>query len=266
MADKQVPSQTKPKTHGVRPDCSSPRTLLTQRADNDFLTVDLTKTWQISTPSMSGLPQPSGPPNVSNGYLWNSHESLYLYGGEFSWTPAVSPSAMATWEYDISSSSWIEHSDPTTSSGNDSAANDQPVQRAAEGAGANVPSLGRGFYFGGHQDGYTTEGWSQAIYRIYLTSLLEFTFPGYKNNQVDALSDNQTAGTDGNYRNITSGGLQDTAGFPERADGLLLYVPGFSPDGILIGLAGGTNTTFVSFDHHNLAALADYVTATNEYC
>ncbi|GAB7347467.1 hypothetical protein MBLNU459_g4381t1 [Dothideomycetes sp. NU459] len=227
--------------------------------NNDFLAMDLTKSWQISTPSLAGLPQPSGPPNVSNGYLWNSHDSLYLYGGEFSWKPAVSPSPVAIWEYNIPSSSWIEHSDPTTSSGNNSAADEQPLQRAAEGAGVTVPSLGRGFYFGGHQDGYTTEGWSQSIYRIYLTSLLEFTFPGYTNTQVNALSDNQVAGTDGNYRNITTGGSQDTAGFPERADGLLLYVPGFSTDGILIGLAGGTNTTFQQM---NIVDVYDIATST----
>jgi hypothetical protein len=60
------------------------------------------------------------------------------------------------------------------------------------------------------------------------------------------LTDGKTAGSDGAYRNITEGGMQETSGFTERADGLLLYVPGFGTEGILIGLTGGVNETFVS--------------------
>lgn len=227
--------------------------------NNDFLTLDLNSDWQISTPSLVGLPQPSGPPNVSLAALWNSYDSLYLYGGEFSWKPQVYPPAFAMWEYNIGQSTWYEHNSPTTSSGQNSGADGQPVQRAAEGASISIPSLGRGWYFGGHQDGYTTEGWSNWIARIYLTSLLEFTMPGYTNDQVDALSDNKTAGTDGNWRNITSGGLQSTAGFPERADGLLLYVPGFGANGILLGLAGGTNTTYQQMNEIDVFDIATSV-------
>lgn len=214
-------------------------------SDNNFLTLDLTSGWQISTPSLTGLAQPSGPPNVSNGYLWNSHESLYLYGGEFSWKPPVTPTAFSMWEYDIAGSSWSEHQNPMTSDGVNAASGGVAVQRAGEGAGFAVPALGRGWWFGGHQDEWTTEGWSYYTTRVYLQSLLEFTFPGVANNQVTSLSNGQTAGSDGVWRNITEGGTQATAGFPERADGLLLYIPGFGADGVLIGLAGGTNTTFV---------------------
>ena len=228
-------------------------------ADNDFLSIDLTKTWQIAAPSLNGLPQPSGPPNVSLGSLWNSHESLYLYGGEFSWKPVVSPTAFSLWEYEIANGQWLEHSSPSTSAGSNSESGDQLVQRAAEGAGVSVPALGRAWYFGGHQDGYTTEGWSQSTWRIYLKSLLEFTFPGFENKQVDSLSNGQTAGSDGVWRNITQGGLQDGAGFPERADGLLLYVPGFGVDGILLGLAGGTNETLTQM---NVIDVYDITTST----
>jgi len=35
--------------------------------NNHFLSLDLTHTWQISSPSLTGLPQPSGPPPVANG-------------------------------------------------------------------------------------------------------------------------------------------------------------------------------------------------------
>lgn len=210
------------------------------------MTLDLTQTWQISTPTVKGLSQPAGPPAVANGYLWNSYDSLYLYGGEFSDTPVTSPVAFSLWEYELSSSSWIEHSSPTTSAGNNSDGGNQAVQRAAEGAGFTVPELGRGWYFGGHLDGYTTEGWSQSIARVYLKSMIEFTFPGYTNDEVTSLAGGATAGTDGVWRNITEGGLQDTAGFPERADGTLIYIPGYGTEGLILGLAGGTNETFVS--------------------
>ena len=216
--------------------------------NNDFLTLDLTKTWQIATPSLTGLSQPSGPPPVALGYLWNSYESLYLYGGEFSSAPSTVPTAFSTWEYDIVSQQWVEHNSPTTSCGDSAPSNGDLVQRAAEGAGVSVPSLGRGFYFGGHQDAFTTQDWSWYIARVYLQSLLEFTFPGYTNDQVFPLGSGKAAGTDGNYRNITEGGLQSKAGFTDRADGVLVYVPGFGEQGILLALAGGTESTFTQMN------------------
>lgn len=227
--------------------------------NNDFLSMDLTTSWQISSPPLSGLSQPSGPPNISNGALWNSYTSLYLYGGEFSWKPVDEPTAFSMWEYNLVTSQWYEHSNPTTSAGQNAEPDGEAVQRSAEGAGLAVPALGRGWYFGGHQDGYTTEGWSQSVYRIYLQSLLEFTFPGSQNDQVTALSNNQTAGTDGNWRNITQGGVQTTAGFPERADGLLLYVPGFGANGLLLGLAGGTNETLQQMNEVDVFDIATSV-------
>lgn len=231
--------------------------------NNDFLTLDLTKSWQISSPSFTGLPQPSGPPAVSLAYLWNSRTSLFLYGGEFQDgnqgnTPDY-PTAFSLWEYNIASSSWTEHSNPQTSAGENAAASNEPVQRAAEGAGANIPQIGRGFYFGGHLDTWTTEDWSNQIARVYLKSMVEYTFPGSPNNGVDSLSDSKTAGSDGVWRNITEGGLQDTSGFPERADGILVYVPGFGDEGILLGLAGGTNSTFTQM---NVIDIYDVATST----
>ncbi|RMY25647.1 hypothetical protein D0867_00596 [Hortaea werneckii] len=224
--------------------------------NNDFLTLDLTRTWQIAQPSLSGLPQPSGPPPVALGYLWKSYDSLYLYGGEFSDSPAQSPEAFSLWEYQLDEQRWVEHDNPTTSSGENAPSDGVAVQRAAEGAGVSVPSLGRGFYFGGHQDAYTTQGWSIQVPRIYLQSLLEFTYPGYKNDQVNALDSGQTAGTEGTYRNITEGGLQDSAGFTERADGVLIYVPAFGDQGILLALAGGTNDTFTQMNNIDVYDIA----------
>ena len=223
--------------------------------NNNFLTIDLSKTWQTGGPPLVGLPQPDGPPAVALGYLWNSYDSLFLYGGEFSDSPDVEPSPMSTWEYRISSGSWIEHGNPVTSAGESAPDSDVPVQRSAEGAGVNVPSLGRGFYFGGHQDLHTTPGWDYTIWRVYLQSLLEYTFPGYTNPDVTSLK-TTAAGSDGVYRNITEGGPESDVGFTRRADGLLIYVPGFGDEGILLALAGGTNVSFVSSaDPISLSAL-----------
>lgn len=214
--------------------------------NNDFLSLPLTEGWDISGPKLTGLPQPSGPPAVSNGYLWNSYDALYLYGGEVSDSPAQTPDPYSLWEYDIKSSSWSQHKNPKTSAGNNSDGGNQPVQQAAEGAGISVPALGRGWYFGGHLDHYTTPGWSVQVPRQYLKSLVEFTFRGYSNDGVESLSGGKTAGDDGVWRNITEGGIQDTATFPNRADGVLVYVPGYGQSGIILSLAGGTNVSFVS--------------------
>ncbi len=214
--------------------------------NNDFLTLDVTKSWDISSPSIKGLPQPSGPPPVSNGYLWNSYDSLFLYGGEFSDRPKVTPTSYSLWQYNIASSSWTEHQNPQTSAGNNSDPANQPVQRAAEGAGVSVPQLGRGWYFAGHLDEFTTPGWSNQVFRVYLKSLLEYTFPGYTNNGVQSLSGGKTSGSDGTWRNITQGGIQDTATFPNRADSVLVYVPGYGAQGILVSMGGGTNISYVS--------------------
>jgi hypothetical protein len=227
--------------YGGRATTSSDQTSKTW--NNNFLALDLTHTWKISSPSFTGLPQPSGPPAVSMGYLWNSFDALYLYGGEFSDNPVASPVAFSLWEYNIKSSSWSSYDNPVTTAGQNSQPAGEAIQRAAEGAGYAMANLGKGWYFGGHEDFLTTQGWSIHIPRIYLSSFIEYTYPGYKSG------DGQTAGSQGLWRNITKGGIQNTAGFTERADGLLVYVPGFGEQGILLSLAGGTNDTFVSWNH-----------------
>ena len=181
------------------------------------------------------------------GALWNSYDSLWLYGGMFSDSPPASPLPVSTWKYDIKSGDWEEFPNPQTTVGNFSDGGNQPVQRSAEGAALSVPEIGRSWYFGGHLDLYTTEGWSNQIARVYLKSFLEFTHPGYANTGVASLGSKKAAPEEGVYRNITEGGLQDEAGFTERADGSLVYVPGWGTEGIILGLAGGTNETFVSW-------------------
>jgi len=177
---------------------------------------------------------------VSLGYLWNDYNNLYLYGGQFSDTPFVEPESMSLWKYNIPSKTWIEYQSPVTSQGKYSDGGDVPVQRAAEGAGLSVPELGLSWYFGGHLDMHTTQGWSNQIARHYLKSLLEFTHPGYTNELVDSLGGKSGAGDGGVFRNITEGGLQSHPEFAERADSVLVYVPGWGEMGILIGLGGGS--------------------------
>jgi hypothetical protein len=207
----------------------------------------LKSSWQISAPALSGLAQPNGPPAVANGYLWHSYDSLYLYGGEYSDNPTAKPDPFALWEYAIGSSSWKQHSDPKSSAGTNSESAGQAIQRAGEGAGFSVPELGMGWYFGGHLDSYTSASWSNLVPRLYLKSFVEYTFPGYSNPDVTSLN-GQAAGSDGAWRNITNAGIQETKGFTERADGLLVYIPGFGESGILLSLAGGTNVTFTQMN------------------
>lgn len=180
---------------------------------------------------------------MSLGYLWNDFNNLYVYGGAFADNPYVTPEPFALWKYSISSKSWKSYDKPQTSPGQYTEQQPEPVQRSAEGAGISVPELGMSWYFGGHLDLSTTPGWSYLTPRIYLKSLLEFTHPGYLNSKVNALV-STGAGEGGVFRNVTQGGLQTTEGFTERADGVLVYVPGWGEDGVLLGMGGGGNETF----------------------
>ena len=233
---------------------------------NDFLSLDITKNFSISNAPFKGLPQPSGVPAVSNGYLWQSYDTLYLYGGEVSSSPRAFPDDYSLWTYDIKTAKWSEHSNPKTSAGNYSDGGGQPVQQAAEGAGVSIPTLGRGYYFAGHLDPFTTSGWALPVPRVYLKSLIEYTFPGYTNDGVESLSGGKTAGTDGVWRNITQGGIQDTGRFTNRADSALVYVPGFGADGILVSLGGGTNMSFVGTHQHDIhdTSATDKTTVADE--
>lgn len=229
--------------------------------NNDFLTLDLTKSWKASSPRLRGLPKPSGPPAVALGYLWNDYNNLYLYGGQFSDKPWAEPEPESTWKYDIKAERWVEYKDQRTSSGNHSDRDNVPVQRSAEGAGLSVPELGLSWYFGGHLDRHTTPGWSIHTPRVYLKSLLEFTHPGYTNDGVESLASGTGAGEEGVYRNITKGGLQTNDDFFERADGVLVFVPGWGDMGVLIGLAGGTAEDFTD----DLEVLDVYDIARSEW-
>ncbi|RPB02667.1 hypothetical protein L873DRAFT_1673270 [Choiromyces venosus 120613-1] len=189
--------------------------------NNNFLTLSLTSDWDAGSPPLKALSQPRGPPAVANGYLWHNNNNLYLYGGLFSDHPVTKPTAFSIWKYDIAAGEW---SDITSNTAVSSDSGSRKIERAAEGAGISVPQQNKGYYFGGHLDAYTTEGWSLQTARVYLKSLLEFDME--KNV----------------FRNITKHGLEK-AGVPERADGVLLFVP-WGSEGILVALGGGTNDTF----------------------
>ncbi|KAK3954310.1 hypothetical protein QBC32DRAFT_385051 [Pseudoneurospora amorphoporcata] len=228
--------------------------------NNDFYVLDLTTSWDTGSPRLQGLPRPSGPPAVSMGYLWNDYNNLYLYGGEFADNPYVEPTEESIWKYDIKNQKWTEYKQPKTSAGKYSTDGGLLVQRSAEGSGISVPEMGLSWYFGGHLDLATTHGWSNQIPRVYLKSLLEFTHPGYNNEAVYGLED-KGSGEWGAFRNITEGGLQTDQAFHERADGALVYVPGWGEKGILIGLAGGTAVEFSD----NLEVLDVYDIASSEW-
>lgn len=127
-----------------------------------------------------------------------------------------------------------------------------PIERAAEGAGFGSALLGRGWYFGGHLDFLTTESWTNQIPRKYLKSFVEYTFPGHVNKELTT----QNVGSGGAWRNITNAGIQDQAGFTQRADGLLVYVPGYGAEGILLSLGGGTNETFTQMNEVDIFDIA----------
>ncbi|KAF4920919.1 Kelch repeat-containing protein [Colletotrichum viniferum] len=240
-------------------------TQTTNTWNNNFLTLDLTKSWDRLSPSLTGKQKPDGPPAVANGYLWNDYNYLYLYGGQFADNDGAegvyaTPAAVSIWRYSVKDNSWLEFSDPKTSSGNYSTDANVAVQRSSEGAGLSVPELGLSWYFGGHLDQSTTPGWSIHTPRVYLKSLLEFTHPGYMNTGVYSLR-GAGAADGGVFRNITEGGLQDSEAFPERADGALVFVPGWGVRGVLIGMAGGSADTFVD----DLGTLDVYDIATSEW-
>lgn len=136
-----------------------------------------------------------------DSYLWHDYDRIFLYGGLYSDVePLGQPTEFVLWQYEIASRKWSE---AQTSVAENSGS--QKIERAAEGAGVSVPGRSLGFYFGGHLDQWTTQGWSNQTPRVYLKSLLEFDMEKMQ------------------FRNVTESGLEK-AGVPERADGVLVFV------------------------------------------
>ncbi|KAI8447109.1 hypothetical protein BY996DRAFT_4593888 [Phakopsora pachyrhizi] len=201
---------------------------------NALLSLDLSKPWNTGSPSLSLIRPDSGdprsPPAVSLGALWSSADGqkLYLWGGQFSDNPTVTPGPMNMFEYDTRSGAWS-----TLSTSGDS------VLRPSEGAGAVVPGIGTNsnsmaYYFGGHLDWASVPGWSNSTPRVFLDSLVQFDMGSlsWKN-----YSDFQPAKTAA----LASGVSEGTPTI--RADGTLTYVPqvGTSAKGVLVAIGGGRN-------------------------
>ncbi|BGP26831.1 hypothetical protein JCM10295v2_005792 [Rhodotorula toruloides] len=204
---------------------------------NALVSLPVDQDWDTGAPPLKLVQKDTGnysyPPAVALGALWASSDGnkLYQWGGQFQDTPSVPPPEARTFVYDIPSNQWSV----VQTQG------DQ-VGYAAEGQPAIVPGLGANgdnlaFYSYGHQDDHTTQGWSNQIARIYLSSMIQFDLGS------------QT------FKNITSfsgSGNTSNASTPEsnplsRADGTLSYVPNLGTDkkGILVSIGGATSTQYV---------------------
>lgn len=140
---------------------------------NALLALDLTRSWNAGSPSLTLVLKDNGnpysPPAVSLGALWSSADGskLYLWGGQFADNPYVSPGPMNTFEYNLLSNSWRSINTLGDS-----------VLRTSEGAAAIVPDLGSNgspaaFYFGGHLDWGSVQGWSTSTPRVFLNSIVQ---------------------------------------------------------------------------------------------
>lgn len=201
---------------------------------NALVGIDLSTNWTTGSPAIT-LETPASTdsrPAVSLGALWASDEgTLVLYGGEFSDSPNVSPPAQATWSYKIATKSWsiISTTGPA-------------VSNVAEGSTTVVSNPGKasvGYYFSGHLDTHTTNGWSNQIARVYLNSLLAFDLTTSTYNNITAYSN--------------SGNASTSTATPEiapvyRADGTLTWVPnlGTNNEGLLVAIGGATESQYVS--------------------
>lgn len=148
------------------------------------------------------------------------------YGGYFDDNPVVEPDANKLFSYSVSSGNW----DVVQTSGDN-------IARVAEGAAALAPGNASAepsfYYFGGHLDSFTTQGWSNQIDRVYLNSMIQY-------DQAASSWTNQTS-----YSGSGSSSANSTVETAPllRADNTLTYVPG--PDvgtngqGILVSIGGG---------------------------
>ncbi|MBW0553315.1 hypothetical protein O181_093030 [Austropuccinia psidii MF-1] len=205
---------------------------------NALLSLDLSISWNAGSPALSLIQKdnsnPYSPPSVSLGALWSNDQSqsLYLYGGQFSDNPTVLPGPSNVFQFDLKSKSWKSINSTNTS-------NDQPVQRVSEGASALVPNMGSNqnplaFYFGGHLDWASVQGWSNSTPRVFLDSIVQLDLGSLIWSNYSSFTTNPNT----NLINATPEGAPTI-----RADGTLTYVPlvGNSAKGVLVSIGGGQN-------------------------
>ncbi|GAA5898705.1 uncharacterized protein JCM6883_003397 [Sporobolomyces salmoneus] len=205
---------------------------------NALVSIDLSTEWNTGTPPISlveaATSNYSDPPAVSLGTLWPSSDgsTLYQYGGQFSDSPVVpSVPAQQVFAYEIEKGEW---STVETTGDN--------VGRTAEGSATIVPGLGTdgdnvGFYFSGHQDFLTTQGWSNQVARIYLNSMVEFDLGSKSMRNITSYSGSAS----------TSNSSTPLSAPLNRGDGTLTYVPNLGTDkkGILVSIGGATDERYV---------------------
>ncbi|KAK4047347.1 hypothetical protein OIO90_006206 [Microbotryomycetes sp. JL221] len=197
---------------------------------NALVALDLSKDWARGTPPLTLVQDDNGdfanPPAVALGALWASPDGskLYQYAGQFQDNPDVPPPAQNTFVYDIASDEWSI----VRTTGDD-------VGNPAEGAAAVAGDSA--FFFSGHLDDHTTEGWSNQIARLYLNSMVQFDFDTLRMTNITSYSNNATSGANS----------QPEIPPVHRADGTLTYVPGLGTDGqgLLVSIGGATNDQFV---------------------
>ncbi|CEQ41658.1 SPOSA6832_03417 [Sporobolomyces salmonicolor] len=192
-------------------------------------------------PALPSHPSPESPPSshsrhrrlahtlspdflaLAVGALWTSAngQTLYQYGGQFSDSPTVPPPAENVFAYDIPSNSWSVVQ-----------TNGVRVGRVAEGCPAIVPAQGTD----GDNVGYSTQGWSNEIARIYLNSMAKFDLGSKSWTNITSYSGD--ASTSNTSTPITP---------LNRADGTLTYVPDLGTDnkGILVSIGGATDSQYV---------------------
>ncbi|KAI5477155.1 Kelch-type beta propeller domain containing protein [Pseudohyphozyma bogoriensis] len=204
---------------------------------NALVALDLSKDWPTGTPAISLVQADNGnyssPPAVALGALWASADGtkLYQYGGEFSDSPSVSPPVNEIYAYTIASGTW----DVVETTGD-------TILRAAEGSTAVAPLIGTNgenmaYYFSGHEDDHTVNGWSNQVPRLYLSSLVQFDLGSLATKNFSSYS------ATGSVSNDSSPEINPTY----RADGTLTYVPGYGTGGhgILVAIGGATDTAYV---------------------
>lgn len=141
---------------------------------NALISLNLSRNFSIANPPFQLVQADTGdnynPPRTSLGAAFSSGDGqdLFYYGSYFSDNPDVAPDAQRLFRYNIPSKAWSP-----VSTGGDT------VTRVAEGASAVSPGSSNAsdpnfYYFAGHLDSYTVEGWSNQVERVYLDSMIEY--------------------------------------------------------------------------------------------
>ena len=194
-------------------------------ADNYLIGVDTGCSWDwktnISEKSLVKTPNPHtgiAPPILVNGALFYGTEddnNIYLFGGTTSYVNTSfpgfqqpSPKATALWSYNIVSREW-NHYDVSQGT----------LNRPSSGSSTEARDQGLAFYLNGELDSGSS---------LETTGLVS-GHPVWLGGMIVINTNNQTA------RNISTYGLNQDL---PRTRGLLQYIIGLGPNGILVQIGG----------------------------